>query len=431
MDEHRWLGAVEGYYGPPLTHADRVELIGWLGEHGFNAYAYAPKDDPYHRAAWRDPYPDDRRDEFAELVAAGSAAGVDVVLVVSPGLDWAPGDEDALAAKLASFAEQGARTLGVAFDDVPPGGADLGAMHGRAIAAAAERLDGDFRWITCPTDYATDHATDYLKAYVAELPERAESMWTGPSIVSPRVDAHLASAMAEQLGRPVLFAENYPVNDGPMAGVLHLGPYRGRDPGLPAATSGVFFNFMPLARASRIGLAAGARFWLEPTVDGEQAWREVIAGVQGLEPIALASRSWIGDTGPSAEVAGWVDAAIAGDYASLRAYIDTDVRAGLDPVLAAEIEPWLEQWDAEALAMRYAMMLMEEPQKWGPGGTFAVSEAWARARAGRQQLFGIRFAAYPLTARDGEREVALREGLVIGENLTDQLCATALERVGR
>ena len=37
---------------------------------------------------------------------------------------------------------------------------------------------------------------------------------------------------AGQLGRKPVFAENFPVNDGGMEGVLHIGPYPERSPGV-------------------------------------------------------------------------------------------------------------------------------------------------------------------------------------------------------
>ena len=423
-----WLGAVEGYYGPPLAQEDRLELVGWLGAHGFNAYAYAPKDDPFHRQRWREPYPSDRQAQFRDLLAAGADAGVDVALVVSPGLDWAAGDEERLTAKLESFAALGASVLGVAFDDVPPGGAELGAAHAGGVAFAAERLGRDVRWVTCPTDYATDRATEYLRAYHGALPDGADAMWTGPSIVSPRVGADMARALAEDLGRPLLFAENYPVNDGAMSSVLHLGPYRGRDRGLPAATSGVFFNFMSLARASRVGLAAGARFWLDASVDPEAAWREAVAEEPGLEPLARASRTWAGDPAEDPDVAAWVAAALEGDAGPLRDYLVGGCRRDLDPAFAAEVAPWLDQWDAESMAMQFALMLLESPPDARVSAAFALAEVWARARASRYQLFGVRWAHYPVTGRDGEDLVPLAEGLMTGENLTDRLASAALER---
>lgn len=49
-------GIVEGFYGTPWSHADRLEMLHFSKEKKFNAYIYAPKDDPYHRAKWREPY---------------------------------------------------------------------------------------------------------------------------------------------------------------------------------------------------------------------------------------------------------------------------------------------------------------------------------------------------------------------------------------
>jgi hypothetical protein len=50
-------GVVEGFYGTPWTHQDRVDILRFEGAHGMNVYYYAPKDDPYHRKLWRDAYP--------------------------------------------------------------------------------------------------------------------------------------------------------------------------------------------------------------------------------------------------------------------------------------------------------------------------------------------------------------------------------------
>ena len=49
-------GVIEGYYGAPYTHADRLWLLERMGAWGMNRYVYAPKDDPFHRARWRSEY---------------------------------------------------------------------------------------------------------------------------------------------------------------------------------------------------------------------------------------------------------------------------------------------------------------------------------------------------------------------------------------
>ncbi len=424
----RWLGAVEGYYGEPLAHVARAELVEWLGAQGYNCYGYAPKHDPYHRDRWREPYPDDELAQFAELVQVGARSGAELAMGLSPGLDWREGDEAMLIAKLARFRELGVSVLAVAFDDVPPGGAELGRTHGRAVAAAIEALaDPEVRWFTCPTDYATPVVTPYLRAFADALPDEVGIMWTGPSIVSPRVTAGDVRAFAEELGRKPLFAENYPVNDGGMEGVLHLGPYPDRSPALVEETVGVFCNFMRHPLASRVGLAAAARFWLDPTRDRIEAWREVVAAHPGLEPLALASCMWVGATEPAPELVEWVDAAIAtlGADTRLRDHLQAGCRDGLDPALAAELEPWLDQWDRQSHAMQFALQALPHGDKRPASIAFAVQALWRRARERSEELFGIRWAGYPVTTWDGDT-YALPAGVIIGENLTDRLCRHAL-----
>ncbi|MFA5788212.1 MAG: beta-N-acetylglucosaminidase domain-containing protein [Actinomycetota bacterium] len=425
-----WLGAVEGYYGPPLAHSDRKALIEWLGTHGYNCYAYAPKDDPRHRQYWREPYPPEQEAEFAELIEMGRRAGVEVGLVLSPGLDWREGDERNLIAKMRNFRDLGCVVLGVGWDDVDPGGAELGEAHGRAVAAAVEGIGDDVKWVTCPTDYSGLEVTPYLEAFSKALRPEVDIMWTGPGIVSPTVSGAQAAHMAEGMGRKLLFAENFPVNDGAMNSVLHLGPYPRRSPDLLDETTGVFCNFMSRPLASRVGLAVAARFWMDPTVDREQAWKECLAEFPGLETLARACRSWVGDAEPDPELVAWAELDREGDR-RLRQYLQGDCREGLDRALRAEVEPWLEAWDRESHAMQLALeMLTMSPVVWAPGA-FVTAELWKYAKEFAEQVFGIRFAYYPVTAQAYGTTVAAPEALVYGENLTDRLCAKALGMPGR
>lgn len=212
-----------------------------------------------------------------------------------------------------------------------------------------------------------------------------------------------------------------------MEGVLHIGPYPDRAPAVPEETVGVFCNFMRHPLASRIGLAAAARFWLDPRRDRIEAWREVIAANPGLEPLALASCMWVGAPDPAPELLEWVDAAIAtrGADNRLRDYLQVGCRDGLDPDLAAEIEPWLEQWDRQSYAMQWALQVLPHGDKRPPEPAFAVQALWRRARERNEEVFGIRWAGYPVTTWDGET-YALPEGIIVGENLTDVLCGRAL-----
>lgn len=422
-----WLGAIEGYYGRPRRHAERLALVRWLGAHGYRRFVHAPKDDPYHRERWREPYPADEEARWRGLAAAGAGSGVEVWAAVSPGLDWSPGDEPALAAKVRRFVELGAAGVLVAWDDVPGGGAELGRVHGAAVASAMGAVDGDVGWMVCPTDYALEAPTPYLEALASEVPAAVPLVWTGPRIVSPWIDAGSARRLVGELGHPLVLWENFPVSDNGMRGVLHLGPAPRRDPSLPAVVDGVVANLMEHPLASRVGLEVLGRWWADPGTDRDAAWLEVVRAVPGLEPLARACRSWVDDPGPDPELLTWADAA-PHDH-RLRRFLAAGCRDGLDRTWAAELEPWLGRWEAEAAAMLAALDVLEHPaptlHELG-----AMATAWNAARRTGRQLFGIRHAFYPVAPMWGpDARPADAAAVVHGENLTDRLCRRALERV--
>ena len=420
-----WLGVLEGFYGQPFAEPDRLDLLRWCGERGITDYVYSPKGDPLLRDAWRTPFPDPAF--HSDLVRHAAAAGVRLSVVVSPGLDWA-GDADIapLVAKLRSLAACGVDSLGVAFDDVPRGGEELGRAHGRAVAAVVEALP-DARVATCPVDYAASAATAYLRGFCDETPAQVDLFWTGPSIVSPTVTAQDVAALRGDLGgRRLVLADNVPVNDGAMSGVLHLGPYPYRDPALPAVTGGLLLNLMPLPLASRVGVAAGLRWWAEPQGDRETHWREVVAGVPGLLPLARASRSWLTDPGPDDELRTWALAAADGEDRRLQDWLAAGCREGLPAKWQAELAAWLEAWELMALGLDYALDLArkQDPVEVALG----VAEARRRMRACEQQLLGIRDAVYPVTTQTGEDFRPSRAGIVEGRWLVDEVCDRLLDR---
>jgi hyaluronoglucosaminidase len=423
--QRAWLAALEGYYGPPLSHKERVALVQFLAAHDYDAYAYSPKDDPFAREHWREPYPADELAKFAELVAVCDDAGLELSMTMNPGLDWRvddPSEVDALTAKLEAFKKIGVRGLAVAWDDVPGEGAAVGASHGGAVATAFARLGADAEWFTCPVDYAASEPTTYLRAFADALPPEVGIVWTGTGIVSPRLTGADASGLSHALGRELLFGENFPVNDGGMAHVLHLGPYPTRDASFVAATKGAVVNFMHRPRASRVGLAVAARFWRNPEEDRYAAWEAVLAEFPGLEPLARACSSWVDNPEPDRRLLEW-------DNAELEAFLAPGCRDGLDAALAEEVEPWLAQWEAEATAMQAALWLLGSDAPVTMEEVGAMALAWYEARRSETQAFGVRFAYYPVSARDGDRLVSDPVSVVEGTNLTDRLCRRALDAV--
>lgn len=430
MTTARSIAAFEGFYGAPFSHAERCALIDELPAIGVNTYWYGPKDDPFQRARWREPYPSDQMSQFEELIERARRGGVDLAITMSPGMD--PGDEDAdvkaLAAKLRAFYRIGVSSFGVAFDDTPAGGVDLGAAHGSLVAAVAAALPSDARMFAVPVDYATDRVTPYLRAFADAIPAETSIGWTGPAIVSATVDPALAARLQEELGRPLAFGDNYPVSDGGMEAVLHLGPAPYRDARLHETVAITAFNLGHRPRVSRFGLAVAARAIHEPSEDREAGWRTVLETHPGLESLALACRSWLTDPGPFADLIALIEPAFEGD-GRLFAILETDPASGLDAAIADEAGPWLSAVRWEAFVMNMAIHAVRGSMGRAEAALL-VAEGWRRIQLVPEQVFGIRRAVYPVTyATDAGMRLDPDASIIRGENLTDLVCRAALEKL--
>jgi hyaluronoglucosaminidase len=467
----RQRGIVEGFYGRPWAHADRLWWIDRLAELGMNTYVLAPKDDPLQRQRWREPYPAEEWARFGELVRRGRDAGVEVGFALSPGLSIRyadAADVATLAEKLRAFAALGSRFLALCVDDVPTelvhaedraAFGSLAAAH-VALAHAVRRALGPevVLWLV-PTDYAGNESSPYLEQLGAGLDPAIEVAWTGRTTVPPTVRADEAGARAALLRRKVLLWDNVPVSDGPMRTMLHLTPYCGREPGLVDHASGVLLNPMQHARASYVTVAGAASFLAHPRrFDAEAAWRAAVrtlgAGAEeAFETFALAHRfsPLCPDERDPALEAEW-NASRRGRSFSvtkrLRALVDARIaagdalRSGLDDRrLLAELEPWLAGHERESRRIAAALDLLEALA--GGGDSLAKSLAWIRCE-GRLTLnapaattsYGPRRVLYPQlvglasgAARFGA-DPALFRGCCLGDEIVDFAAECALAAVG-
>ena len=183
-------GVLEGFYGNPWTHEQRLELLGFMASRGMNTFVYAPKDDPRMRRDWRAAYEGVDLRRLNELVNRSQAAAVDLMFCVSPGLTMRYSDEedvDALCDKLAAVAELGVASFGLLFDDIPPDlqhDADREAFDTLADAHVAvanqvyERLERGTRLTVCPTVYSGIGTEPYLAILGAGLEPGIDVFWT-------------------------------------------------------------------------------------------------------------------------------------------------------------------------------------------------------------------------------------------------------------
>ncbi len=308
-------GVVEGYYGRPWSGEARRDVIRFLGRRGMNAFVYGPKNDPYHRDRWREPYPADVLADLRTTAAVARRARVRFVYALSPALDVCYScaeDFDALTGKLAQLARARIRAFALFFDDAPDtlsrpedvahyGGRDAVALA-RAHADLVNRVD---RWLRrrhlaglafmVPTAYSGTTCLPYHTALADGLRRRLPVGWTGSGVFSTTLTGAQARARRACLaGHPVVLWDNFPVNDGVLSNTLHLGPLAGRDAELPGELAGYLLNPMTQAYASLVGLGTAAAYLRRPArYDPEAAWRAALADLDpggGLAVLAEQTR---------------------------------------------------------------------------------------------------------------------------------------------
>ena len=290
-------GIVEGFYGTPWSHQDRLDVLRFAGQHRMNVYYYAPKDDPYHRKLWREPYPPEQMKRLGELVDTARENFVDFCFAISPGLSMVYSNADdfaALTRKLDSVAKLGVSCFALFLDDVPQ---DLENSDDKArfktLAGAHADLTNKLheylksqsatnRLTLTPTTYTNEWGSrDYIRELGASVNPDVAIVWTGPEVVSPEITVGQAKEWGELLHRPPLVWDNFPVNDG-ISWRLNLGPLRGRDPNLPTAVRGLFSNPMNQARASLIPLQTVADYlWNSQAYDPERSHQKALSDQYG------------------------------------------------------------------------------------------------------------------------------------------------------
>lgn len=264
-------GVIEGFYGPPWSHAERLDLIRFCGRERLNTWVHAPKDDPYHRKRWRELYPDDELAQLGELVQECARNGVDFAYALAPGLDvdYEDGAElETALAKCAQVRSVGVRTFQLLWDDVehrhePERSGELQAAWSNRFADA---LQQEAPLVVCPMGYAGTGDSPYRRSFGAALAAEIVVYWTGPEVVSLAIAREELDATVRRFhGRTLVLWDNYPVNDWEST-TLFLGPLRARDPRLADSDhlAGTIANAMVQCVPSKLALATVADWARDP-----------------------------------------------------------------------------------------------------------------------------------------------------------------------
>ncbi|MCW2863599.1 MAG: Beta-N-acetylhexosaminidase [Actinoallomurus sp.] len=448
-----YRGSIEGFYGTPWSHADRLDHFVYLGAHKMNTYEYAPKDDPYHRERWRDPYPPAQLARLGELVGRARDNHVEFTFALSPGLSiryTSPADLEALLAKFEAVYALGCRSFTVPFDDIDygvwhcaddenrfgDGGGGAGAAQAFVLNAvqAWARGKGDVRPLqTVPTEYSDLADSPYKRALRERLEPDVIVHWTGAGVIPATITAEQAALAREVFGHPILIWDNYPVNDY-IGGRLPLAAYTGREPGLSAEVTGIISNPSNQAAVSKVALFSFADFgWHDGAYDARRAWAAALAERAGGDVRTTAALRAFADVttydgtlhrGQAPELAAatndfwrrWNAGDRPGAVGGLRSRVralaaaPAEIRADVaDPAFAGEAGAWLDATALWAEAMDTALDML------GHGSS-------ARAWDGRRRVDALMTRAGAVRdTREPHRDTAPK----IGDGVIDAFLVAA------
>ncbi|MER6361153.1 beta-N-acetylglucosaminidase domain-containing protein [Kitasatospora sp. NPDC001527] len=295
-------GTAEAFYGTPWTQQQRLDQLDFLGGSKQNFYLYAPGDDPYRTARWRDAYPQAKADELRALAVRAGRNHVTLGYAIDPGQSFCYSsgkDADALVAKLDGLRRLGFGAFQLQFLDVSYDEwhcSDDRARYGTGPAAAAraqaelavkvqDRLVARNPELAplsvVPTEYHQQGATPYRTALAAALPSAVQVAWSGVGVIPERITGTQVGETSELYRHPLVTMDNYPVNDA-SPDRLFLGAYSGRDTEVATRSAVMLTGAMQQPVASRIALSTAGDFaWNPGGYKPEDSWRAALRALAG------------------------------------------------------------------------------------------------------------------------------------------------------
>ena len=281
-------GVIEGFYGTPWSHEQRLRGLAHFSDFGFNRYLLAPKDDPWHRYDWRSELSADFLSRVSDLIAQGRKNAITVAVAISPGLTVEYSDANDVQAIMVRFKQLhgiGVREFGLFLDDIPArlqsekDSAKFNSImqahsfYCNAVWAELKKLDSDNTLAICPLQYHGKATEEYITEFGNALDPDLALIWTGREICSEYLDVSDAKVFKANTNHIPLYWDNYPVNDVAMLHELHVGPIEGREKGLENHSLGYFANPMDRFELSLISLSTiGDYLWDTQGYDPQDSW---------------------------------------------------------------------------------------------------------------------------------------------------------------
>lgn len=289
-------GVIEGFYGIPWKHSNRLDVLHYLGNNHMNTYMYAPKDDQYQRKLWRTLYPKDEQSKFLELIETAEKEMIDFYYMISPGndIDYTKTKEvTVLTDKLQQMIDMGIRNFGLLLDDIDyllKGNAkkkfaSTASAHAYLITQVNTFLKSaleDYDLVVCPTEYDNNYDSAYLEQLSEKMPDGIPLFWTGPATLATQITTAEIKMMAAAYNRPIIIWDNIPVNDYQKdCELLFLSPYENRSPLLSQSdfqVLGIVSNPMAQWELSKLTIHNMSQFlWDTASYKIADSWGKTLA----------------------------------------------------------------------------------------------------------------------------------------------------------
>mgnify|MGYP003342808050 FL=1 len=281
-------GVIEGFYGRPWTHQNRLIAIDYFANFGMNLYIVGPKDAAWQRTDWRSSFSDTFIAEAAELVTKGKMKGIEVTFSISPGLSVvysSVADRKLLLDKFSQLAECGVTHFCLMWDDIDWDLQDPNDIEKYTYIEDAQSefsnwiyecliaKNPDSKFSICPMIYWGRGSNAYINQIGKNLHPDINIMWTGRQIRSEYIDSVDAQTFARDAKRKPFYWDNFPVNNLSLKHELHLGPVVNRENNLSQHTVGLVANPMNQFWASLLPLSTVGRYLSSPSsYSPEKAW---------------------------------------------------------------------------------------------------------------------------------------------------------------
>ena len=341
-------GVIEGFYGRAWPAETRLAYATYLAEAGLNTYIYCPKGDAFLRKRWQEDWPDSDWRELLQLSAAYRDRQLNFGVGLSPYAlyqEYGTPQKALLCRKLERLSELSSPLIAILFDDMPGDLEGLAERQVEIVVDVCEAMPG-VRVLVCPTYYSFDPVLEkyfgrkpdgYWPQLGRLLPSNVDVFWTGEQVCSRSIGVAHLKAITEQIGRPLILWDNYPVNDGgDRCDYLFTSPLSEREPGIRHYLTGHLCNPMNQGLLSLPALAGLAALYGEGGLEesalrrilGRDTWdllardrqlfeEEGLSGIGGERCRQLAEE--YGRLGGDAarEIAGWLRGEYAFDPACL------------------------------------------------------------------------------------------------------------------